>query len=91
MPTGVEKWSRDGRRVVEMVFAGISLDKARRIFERMTKRRPHQPATDAGVGAMAEGLTGFNCHAAQLFGCLSGQEGDCLIQLRPDFLARLSA
>jgi hypothetical protein len=40
-----------------MVFAGISRDKARRIFERMTKRRPHHPATDAGVGAMAEGLT----------------------------------
>jgi hypothetical protein len=28
----VEKWSRDGRRVVDLVFAGSSLDKARRIF-----------------------------------------------------------
>jgi hypothetical protein len=36
----VEKWSRDGQRIVEMVFAGSSLDKARRIFERMVKHRP---------------------------------------------------
>ena len=36
----VEKWSRDGQRIAEMVFAGSSLDKARRIFERMTKHRP---------------------------------------------------
>ena len=36
----VEKWSRDGQRVVDMVFAGSNLDKARRIFERMTKHRP---------------------------------------------------
>ena len=36
----VEKWSRDGQRVVDMLFAGSNLDKARRIFERMTKRRP---------------------------------------------------
>jgi hypothetical protein len=36
----VEKWSRDGQRVVELIFAGSNLDKARRIFEHMTKRRP---------------------------------------------------
>jgi hypothetical protein len=36
----VEKWSRDGQRIAEMVFAGSSLDKACRIFERMTKHRP---------------------------------------------------
>jgi hypothetical protein len=36
----VEKWSRDGHRIAEMVFAGSSLDKACRIFERMTKHRP---------------------------------------------------
>jgi hypothetical protein len=36
----VEKWSRDGRRVEEMLFAGNSLAKAQRVFERFTKRRP---------------------------------------------------
>jgi hypothetical protein len=36
----VEKWSRDGQHVVELEFAGSSLDKAKRIFDRMTKRRP---------------------------------------------------
>ena len=36
----VEKWSRDGMRVVELLFAGTSLDKARRIFERITKHLP---------------------------------------------------
>ena len=35
----VEKWSRDGERVVDLVFAGSSLDKARRIFDRMTQHR----------------------------------------------------
>ena len=35
----VEKWSRDGRRVVDLVFAGTSLDKAKRIFDRVTKCR----------------------------------------------------
>jgi hypothetical protein len=36
----VEKWSRDGLRVELMLYAGNSLDKARRIFERTTKHRP---------------------------------------------------
>jgi hypothetical protein len=36
----VEKWSRDGQRVVDLVFAGTSLDKARRIFDRLTQHRP---------------------------------------------------
>jgi hypothetical protein len=36
----VEKWTKDGQRVVEMVFAGSSLDKAKRIFDRMVKHRP---------------------------------------------------
>jgi hypothetical protein len=35
----VEKWSRDGKRIEELLFAGNSLDKARRIFERMIKHR----------------------------------------------------
>jgi hypothetical protein len=37
----VEKWSRDGMRVVELLFAGNKIDKARRIFERTTRHRPH--------------------------------------------------
>ena len=32
----VEKWSRGGLRVELMLYAGSSLDKARRIFERAT-------------------------------------------------------
>jgi hypothetical protein len=36
----VEQWTKDGQRVVEMVFAGSSLDKAKRIFDRMVKHRP---------------------------------------------------
>jgi hypothetical protein len=36
----VEQWSREGQRVVDLVFAGTSLDKAKRIFDRMIKRRP---------------------------------------------------
>jgi hypothetical protein len=35
----VEKWSRDGLRVELILFAGNSLDKVRRIFERTIKRR----------------------------------------------------
>jgi hypothetical protein len=36
----VEKWSRDGLRVELMLYAGNSLDKERRIFERTAKHRP---------------------------------------------------
>jgi hypothetical protein len=35
----VEKWSKDGMRVVELLFAGTDLDKARRIFH------AHDPAS----------------------------------------------
>jgi hypothetical protein len=31
----VEQWSRDGQHGLDLVFAGTSLDKARRIFERL--------------------------------------------------------
>jgi len=36
----VEKWSRDGQRIEEMLFAGNSIAKAQRIFERFIQRRP---------------------------------------------------
>jgi hypothetical protein len=36
----VEQWSKDGMRVLDLVFAGSSLDKARRIFERIIQHRP---------------------------------------------------
>jgi hypothetical protein len=36
----VEKWSRDGMWVVELLFVGTSLDKARCIFELTTQHRP---------------------------------------------------
>jgi hypothetical protein len=36
----IEQWSRDWQRVLDLVFAGSSLDKARRIFDRIIKHRP---------------------------------------------------
>jgi hypothetical protein len=41
----VEKWSRDGQRIEELLFAGSSLDKARRIFDRFITRRPRSRLT----------------------------------------------
>ena len=41
----VERWSRNGQRVNEMLFAGNSLAKAQRIFERFIKRRPRSGLT----------------------------------------------
>jgi hypothetical protein len=35
----VEQWSRE-QHLLDLVFAGSSLDKARRIFERIIKHRP---------------------------------------------------
>jgi hypothetical protein len=35
----VEKWSQDGLRIELVLYAGNSLDKARRIFERTVKHR----------------------------------------------------
>ena len=40
----VEKWSRDGLRVELMLYAGSSLDKARRIFERARQAPAARPA-----------------------------------------------
>ena len=49
----VEQWSRDGQHVLDLVFAGSSLDKARRIFERIIKHRPRirltNPSADESV------------------------------------------
>ena len=36
----VEQGSKDGMRVLDLVFAGSRLDKARRIFERIIQHRP---------------------------------------------------
>jgi hypothetical protein len=36
----VERWSEDDMRVVELLYAGNNLDKARRIFDRAIKHRP---------------------------------------------------
>jgi hypothetical protein len=55
----VEKWSRDGLRVEQMLYAGNNLDKARRIFERTVKQRPRNPAdhppAHAGIRRVAAG------------------------------------
>ena len=42
----VEKWSRDGRWIEELLLAGNSLDKARRVFGRFTTRRPRSRLRD---------------------------------------------
>ena len=36
----VEKWSRDGLRVMLLLYAGNNLDKARDIFAKAIKHRP---------------------------------------------------
>jgi hypothetical protein len=36
----VEKWTRDGMKVEDLLYAGNNLDKARSIFERTVKHRP---------------------------------------------------
>ena len=41
----VEKWSRDRQRVEEMLFAGNSLAKAQRVFERFIKKSPRSRLT----------------------------------------------
>jgi hypothetical protein len=65
----VEKWSKDGQWVEEMLFAGNSLDKARRIFERFhheaTEVEAHDQATNEGVAGVATDITG------QVFGRLT--------------------
>ena len=64
----VEKWSRDGQRVNEMLFAGNSLAKAQRIFERFIKRRPRSRLTirqrTPGVAGVASGMKLFGFHQA---------------------------
>ena len=41
----VDKWSRDGQRVEELLFAGNSPAKAQRNFESFIKRRPRSRLT----------------------------------------------
>jgi hypothetical protein len=41
----VEKRSKDDMHIVELFFAGCSLDKARRIFARMPNHRPRVSLT----------------------------------------------
>jgi hypothetical protein len=43
----VEKWSKDGQRIEELLFAGNSLEKAQRIFERFITKRPIAAAQDS--------------------------------------------
>ena len=48
-----EKWSRDGQRIAELLFAGNSLAKAQRIFERFIQKRPR---SSKEVGCCRSGL-----------------------------------
>src|ERR1700741_4105756 len=41
----VEKWRTDGQRIEELLFAGNSLAKAQRIFERFIQKRPRSRLT----------------------------------------------
>jgi hypothetical protein len=41
----VEKWSKDGQHVEDLLFAGNSLAKAQRIFDRFIKNRPRSKLT----------------------------------------------
>jgi hypothetical protein len=41
----VERWSKDGQRIEELLFAGNSLAKAQRIFERCIQKRPRSRLT----------------------------------------------
>jgi hypothetical protein len=41
----VEKWSRDGQRIEELLYAGNSLAKAQQILERFIKKRPRSRLT----------------------------------------------
>ena len=41
----VEKWTEDGQRIKEMMFAGSDLEKAKRIFGRFIKKRPRWRVT----------------------------------------------
>jgi hypothetical protein len=43
-----------GNYVLDLVFAGRSLDKARRIFERITKHRPRGPANHPAADESVE-------------------------------------
>jgi hypothetical protein len=49
----VEKRSKDGQTVAGLLFAGSSLDKARRIFERTTKHWPRIRLPSAGRANLA--------------------------------------
>ena len=40
-----EKWSRDGKRIAKLLFAGNSLAKAQLIFERFIQKRPRSKLT----------------------------------------------
>jgi hypothetical protein len=63
----VEKWSRDGERVTELLFAGSSLDKAKRVFElgQAPATYPHDhPAADACAAAMATAMKSPSQHGS---------------------------
>jgi hypothetical protein len=67
----VEKWSRDGLRVELMLYAGSSLDKARRIFERATKhRRTSGSRSGSACGCWTSGHGTKRCSDAGKFSLL---------------------
>jgi hypothetical protein len=41
----VEKWTKDGLHITDLLYAGNDLEKARRIFTAATKSRPGRPYT----------------------------------------------
>lgn len=41
----VERWSKDGLHVIDLLYAGDDLEKAREIFDAAKKSRPGRPYT----------------------------------------------
>jgi hypothetical protein len=41
----VERWSKDGLHVIDLLYAGNDLEKAREIFDAAKKSRPRRPYT----------------------------------------------
>ena len=68
----VEKWSRDGLRVMMLPYAGNNLDKARRILERTHKNRPSIPSASA-CGCWMSGRGTKRCFDA----CCRPDRGRC--------------
>jgi hypothetical protein len=90
----VELWTRDGRHVERLLFAGNSLDKARALFAAYGKRRPRARLTiRQRTGSWLSGLNERNqaptdCSACSLANSsmfAGGQPGTSMPRCKPMF------